>query len=167
MILVTVGAQMPFDRLVAAVDAWAGSRPDAKVFAQIGPTELRPRHVEWVQFLAPEEFRRRVVAADVIVGHAGMGTILTALEYGKPVIVMPRRGHLQETRNDHQVATAERLREQGRVHVAKDESEIPGWLDRTGEMRQGDAIRATASPELIAALRGFVADVRAGRAARA
>jgi hypothetical protein len=34
-------------------------------------------------------------------------------------------------------------------------------------MRQGDAIRATASPELIAALRGFVADVRAGRAARA
>ena len=42
MIFVTVGHQMPFDRLIAAVDAWAGARGRSDVFAQIGTTSLRP-----------------------------------------------------------------------------------------------------------------------------
>ena len=104
MIFVTVGAQMAFDRLVRTVDEWAATRGRKDVFAQIGPTEWRPRHIEWVAFLPPEDFRKRVADATMVVAHAGMGSIITALELGKPILVMPRRGHLQETRNDHQVA---------------------------------------------------------------
>jgi len=36
MIFVTVGAQMAFDRLIRAVDAWAGVHPAVSVFGQIG-----------------------------------------------------------------------------------------------------------------------------------
>ena len=42
MIFVTVGAQMPFDRMCKAVDAWAAKRGRSDVFAQIGETEWRP-----------------------------------------------------------------------------------------------------------------------------
>ena len=35
MIFVTVGAQLPFDRLVDTVDAWAGRKGDTEVLAQI------------------------------------------------------------------------------------------------------------------------------------
>ena len=34
-LLLTVGAQMPFDRLVLAMDAWAAANPSARVAAQI------------------------------------------------------------------------------------------------------------------------------------
>ncbi len=156
MILVTVGGQMPFDRLVAAVDAWAGSRPGADVLAQIGPTRLAPRNIRWVHLFDPDEFRRRVEEAELVVGHAGMGTILTALELGRPVVVMPRRGDLRETRNDHQFATAARLAERGLVHVARDAAELAALLDRASELRAAPRLRPWASPELIETLRDFV-----------
>jgi UDP-N-acetylglucosamine transferase subunit ALG13 len=111
-----------------------------------------------VAFLPPEEFRKRVEAASVIVAHAGMGSIITALELGKPILVMPRRGHLRETRNDHQVATAERFQAQGRIQVAFDEADLVAQLDRLGELARfrADTLSATASPELVEALRSFV-----------
>ena len=156
MIFVTVGAQMAFDRMVAAVDDWAGRTPGADVFAQIGPSELQPRHIRWERFLDPAAFRERILACDAIVAHAGMGSILTALEYGKPILVMPRRGDLQETRNDHQVATAARFREMGRVAVASDETELAPWLDRIKDVHAAERISPWASAELIAALRDVV-----------
>lgn len=157
MIFVTVGAQMAFDRLVLGVDAWAASRGRTDVFAQVGPTESPPSHVEWTRFLAPSEFRRRMEGASVIVAHAGMGSILTALEIGKPILVMPRRGALRETRNDHQVATAERFKAMRCVHVAMDESELPARLDAVEALPAADRISPHASAELLTAIRRFVA----------
>lgn len=156
MIFVTVGSQMAFDRLIGAVDTWAGARGRSGVFAQIGPSTLRPSAIEWARFIEPREFRERVRGCDALVAHAGMGSILTALEFGKPVLVMPRRGTLQETRNDHQVATARRLRALGRVHVAMDEHELPAMLDQLGGLRASEPIRHHASDELLAAVRSFI-----------
>lgn len=156
MIFVTVGAQMPFDRLVRTVDEWAQSRSRRDVFAQIGSTSWRPSYIEHTAFLAPPEFRRRVAEASVIVAHAGMGSILTALELGKPILVMPRRGELRETRNDHQVATARQLADLGRVRAAFDEGELSALLDQIGELSAARTIRAHASDELIEAVRSFI-----------
>ena len=86
MIFVTVGVQLPFDRLVRAVDTWAGERMRADVFAQIGPSQYRPQHIEFRAFVEPPEFRRLVEGADAVVAHAGMGSIITALELAKPLI---------------------------------------------------------------------------------
>ena len=88
------------------VDAWTGTRASMPVFAQIGDTRWHPGHMEWTPRLSPCDYRQRLSEADAVVTHAGMGTILTALEFGKPVLVMPRRGELLETRNDHQLGTA-------------------------------------------------------------
>jgi UDP-N-acetylglucosamine transferase subunit ALG13 len=128
VIFVTVGAQMPFDRLVRSVDQWAAIRGGNDVFAQIGETRWRPGHMRWTSVLRPTDFRHRLYEADAVVTHAGMGTILTALEFGKPVVVMPRRGDLLETRNDHQLSTAAAFADAGLVSVAWNEKQLPDVL---------------------------------------
>jgi UDP-N-acetylglucosamine transferase subunit ALG13 len=155
VILVTVGSQMAFDRLIAAVDAWAGRTGNKDVFAQIGPSELEPKNVRWERFIDPDEFRRKMTEADAVVAHAGMGTILSALELGKPILVMPRRGELKETRNDHQVATAQRFLALKRVYVADDADALANWLDRITELKATAPIESRASPELLGVLRNF------------
>lgn len=156
MIFVTVGTQVPFDRLVRGVDAWASARGRRDVFAQTGASAWRPAHIEHAPFLDPEDFRRRFDAADAIVAHAGMGSIITALEMGKPILVMPRLSSLGEHRNDHQVATAKRFLELGSVAVAFEEAELAARLDGLGSLEGGRRIGATASPRLLAVLREFI-----------
>lgn len=155
-VFVTVGAQMPFDRLVLAVDRWAAARADCEVFAQIGPDAATPEHLDWTEFLEPPQFRERIGWCDVLVAHAGMGSILTALQHGKPILVLPRRGGLKETRNDHQIATAERFRSMGRIAVAMTEADLPAALDRLGSLEPGERIDSAASPQLIEAVRSFI-----------
>ena len=157
MIFVTVGTQLTFDRLIGAVDEWAGRAPGREVFAQIGPSELRPRHIEHARFISPAECRERMQSASAVVAHAGMGTILTALEMGKPVLVMPRRATLGEHRNDHQLATAHRFAALGTVKVAFDELELPQRLDELDRISVQARISAYASDEFVAALRAFIA----------
>lgn len=156
MIFVTVGSDIPFNRLVQAVDQWAGANRRHDVFAQIGRGGWEPEHVSFSAMLEPSEFRERLAAARIVIGHAGMGTILSALQISKPVLVMPRRGNLGETRNDHQMATARQLVAMGRINVAFDEKELVDCLDRLEDFEAREPISAFASPELVGALKDFI-----------
>ena len=107
MIFLTVGTQFPFDRLVKAVDDAAGKGAAGdEVFAQTGGGTYRPRNMKYVEKMERGEFAECVAKARAIIGHAGMGTILVAVEAGKPLLVMPRRAEFGEIVNDHQLATA-------------------------------------------------------------
>jgi UDP-N-acetylglucosamine transferase subunit ALG13 len=66
--------------------------------------------------------------ADVVVSHAGVGTIATALTLNKPLLVLPRRGAFGEHVNDHQVGTARRYAELGHVLLAETEDDLPRML---------------------------------------
>ena len=156
MIFATVGSQEPFDRLIRAVDEWAALRGRLDVLAQIGNSNFRPRNIEFTKFLEPAEFNRVIRASSVVVAHAGMGSIISALEIGKPIVVMPRRGFLRETRNDHQVATAERFGSRGRVVVANDQADFAAKLDYALTLSAMDPINHEASPRLIATIRAFL-----------
>jgi UDP-N-acetylglucosamine transferase subunit ALG13 len=156
MIFVTVGSQIPFDRLIRAVDEWAGVQARSDVFAQIADTPYRPEHIKFTNFLTPTEFAEAVQRCSVIVAHAGMGTIISALELGKQVVVMPRRASLHETRNDHQVATAQSFGAQGRIIVASDEYELPHKLEYASSLGDTNRITTQASPLLLATLRNFL-----------
>jgi UDP-N-acetylglucosamine transferase subunit ALG13 len=156
MIFVTVGTDLPFDRLVRVVDEWAHANQRTDVFAQIGETEWKPSHIAYSKFLQPPEFTKRFSSATTIVSHAGMGTILSALQWEKPILVMPRRATLGEQRNEHQLATARRLSELGKVTVAMDEADLRARLDRLGDLKARDKIGAFAGTDLISALRDFI-----------
>ncbi len=157
MIFVTVGTQLPFDRLITAVDEWAGAAAGREVFAQIGPTGLRPRHIEHARFVSPEKCQERMTAARAIVAHAGMGTILKALEIGKPLLVMPRREALGEHRTDHQLATAHRFAELGRIKVAFDTADLLLALEELDGVLAPPPISHWAPADFVEGLRAFIA----------
>ena len=156
MILTTVGTQLPFDRLIRAVDDWASANNES-VFAQIGVSSYQPKFVDWQRFLDPQSFAEKLEAADVVVAHAGIGSIVSALECGKPVIVLPRLARYGEHRNDHQLATAKRFSDSSHVSVVFDERELCEQLDRVDKSVQACPIASQASGELIDRLRNFLA----------
>lgn len=159
MIFVTVGTELPFDRLVHLVDEWARAEGRQDVFAQIGYGAVPPSHIGWRQFLEPPEFKRCFAQASIVIAHAGMGTILTALHAGKPLLVMPRRLHLGEHRSDHQYATGQHLREMGRINIAFSSDELRTSLAGIDGLCAGERIPAFASEELVGAVRSFIDDV--------
>ena len=147
---------MPFDRLIEWVDAWSADNDRRDVRAQIGPSELQPKSIEVLPFMDPPTFRREMETATAVVAHAGMGTILTALELGKPILVVPRLGERGETRNDHQVATARRLEAEKLVLAAYDEEQFRARMRELEEREGAPPIAPRASDALLARLRGFV-----------
>ena len=146
---------MSFDRMIAWVDEWAMSENRNDVVAQIGPSDFEPRTLKVLPFMAPPEYRERMASADAIIAHAGMGSILNALELAKPIVVIPRLSRLGETRNDHQVGTAKRLSEEGLVLTAN----TPGRLAEQMRALTGRSvlqpIGAHAQDSLLTRLRDF------------
>ncbi len=160
MIFVTVGEQLPFDRLIKAVDDFAPQLPD-KVFAQIGNTKWKPRNIDYAWFLDPLSYEAKFREAELIVAHAGMGTIITALELSKRLIAMPRQAIYREHRNDHQLATAERFAKLGYIHVVRDEGELREFLLSPYDLKTGKMQKSKAylSSSLLTAISDFVAKV--------
>jgi UDP-N-acetylglucosamine transferase subunit ALG13 len=155
LIFVTVGTELPFDRLVRAMDAWAAGHPDAEVLAQIGAGRYQPAHLRWVRRLDWAEYAAAIAAAELIVAHAGVGSVVAAAEHGKPIVLLPRQARLGEQRNDHQRDTARWLRDRAGVHVAEDESALPAAIAAA----RGGAVRAVpgaAPPAFLDRLRAFV-----------
>jgi UDP-N-acetylglucosamine transferase subunit ALG13 len=160
MIFVTVGTQGHFDRLIRTVDEWAGLRGRNDVFAQTGPSSYRPNHIGSKPYITPAEFREHVGSANLIIAHAGMGSIITALELGKRILVMPRRADLGEHRSDHQVATAKRLAKRVGIVVADNEEQLFERLDNLEVLYEAERLDAQASPRLIVAIRAFITSGR-------
>lgn len=124
MIFVTVGSQLPFDRLIKAVDEWASNKKDIKIFAQIGLSNYKPQNIEFCNTMTPDEYNNYLGRADFIIAHAGMGTIISALESCKPLLLMPRLASQGEHRNDHQLSTANRFSHFNSIKVVDDELEL-------------------------------------------
>ncbi len=158
MIFVTVGAQLPFNRLVRVVDEWARLSGRSDVFAQIGKTSWKPSYIHSTAFLKPDKFRYMIESADIVIAHTGMGSIISALELCKPILVMPRKAALKETRNDHQIATARRFLEMKYVSVAFDEKELQEKLNNINDVdiKNFSKIGSTASPKLIKTIHDFI-----------
>jgi UDP-N-acetylglucosamine transferase subunit ALG13 len=160
MIFVTVGTDLPFDRMMRVIDQWAMVNQRKDVFAQIGENAWVPQYIPSAEFLEPLEFKARFASASVIIAHAGMGTILSALHCGKPILVMPKRASLGEQRNEHQLATARRLQKLGKINVAFDEAELLRRLESIDLLPTSGAIGSSASSALIEGIREFIRSPR-------
>ena len=131
MILATVGTQLPFPRLLEALDHIAGLH-SLEIFAQTADPSWRAVNLQTTPHLKPEEFTARATRATLLVGHAGVGTLLTAKTLGKPLVMLPRRAELGEHRNDHQLATARSLKGVQGCYVAWDEQDLEGLVLEPG-----------------------------------
>lgn len=156
MIFATVGTQGQFDRLIRTIDEWASANGRTDIVAQTGPSTYQSKHIRTERFIDAVEFRQRVEAASLVISHAGMGSIITALELGKRIIVMPRRASFGEHRNDHQLATAKRFAEHSAITVAFTEQELRQVLDRLQNLTETECLGTQASPHLISTVQTFI-----------
>lgn len=146
MIFLTVGDIFPFDRLVKAVDeAVEAGVVTMPVFAQIGRTDYKPRNMNYAQALEKAQFDRKVDEAAFVISHAGIGSLLIALEQRKRLLVMPRMRQHGEAANDHQMTTARRFASLGYILAAYNSNELPEKLREiesfTPAVRQNEASR--------------------------
>ena len=107
MIFVTIGTQAPFDRFIRIIDELAPLLKE-KIIAQNFKGEYQVKNITTIDFLPPNEFNKLLNEARLIISHAGMGSIISAMSLQKPIIIFPRKASLGEHRNDHQIATAKK-----------------------------------------------------------
>jgi UDP-N-acetylglucosamine transferase subunit ALG13 len=143
MIVVTVGTnEQPFDRLVRAAARLEGSE---ELVVQYGSSRVAHGRGTWIDFVSFDELAAQMRDARLVVCHAGVGSIMLARRCGKTPIVVPRRLHLGEAVDDHQLTLARRLEAGGLVKLVDDERELPRAIapDAALEVRggaQGDAL---------------------------
>jgi len=154
MIFVVTGTQLPFDRLIRMLDEIA-PQLDEDIVAQVNGSGYLPRHINTIDLLPPDEFDRLFSSARLIVAHAGIGTIITAMQQQKPVIIFPRIATLGEHRNEHQLATAEKMKEAGWVYVANTKEELSALLQRP-DLHPLCTIGSSASESLVESITDFI-----------
>ncbi len=158
MIFLTIGTQLPFDRLVNAMDSIAPSL-DEEIFAQIGSSSIIPRNFKYAASLSPAEFGERFRAARIVVAHAGIGTILAGMEHQKSLVLMARRSSLGEHRNDHQLATISQMKRIRGIYEAEDAGQLGSILAATDIEAMSNEITASRK-SLLGGLRGEIFGVR-------
>ncbi|WP_170319437.1 glycosyltransferase [Polyangium spumosum] len=140
-IFVTVGnALVPFDRLLRWVDEATSALPvPVEGVCQRGPSRVRPGALTPREHLSRAEFEREMNDADVVICHAGVGTLSDAIRRGHRPIVAPRRAAFGEIVNDHQLEIVAALGDEGRVEVVEDAGSLRAALLRytRGEVRRG------------------------------
>ncbi len=129
MIYVTVGTHdQPFTRLVKAMDEIA-AEIEERVIIQRGSSPYTPRHAEYVDIVSREEAEAYMREARLVVAQGGCGTVLTAIQMGKPLIVVPRRREYHEHIDDHQVEFARAMEGRKGIRVVYDEKELVSAMD--------------------------------------
>jgi UDP-N-acetylglucosamine transferase subunit ALG13 len=146
MIFVTVGSALPFDRLIEAMDGWTGRNADVEVFAQIGDGKFLPVNMTYKRMITPGEFRAVTERASIIVAHAGMGSVITAAELGKPIVLLPRRAAAKEHTTDHQLHTAGWLRTRPGIFVADSNDEHESQIAAAEKFAQSEQRLAKTAP---------------------
>ena len=148
MIFVAVGTQFPFDRLIKAVDEWAGKNNET-AFAQIAEGDYLPKHMQWERFVDSTVYNEKVEQASLIVAHAGMGNIITACEKQVPIIVMNRQHKLGEHRNDHQADGLKWMGKLTGVYAAPNNGVLLSYLDQYRTLERPQFTESSRRDELI------------------
>jgi UDP-N-acetylglucosamine transferase subunit ALG13 len=156
VIFVVTGTQAPFDRLLSIIDKWAVNQDTYSIIAQTANSEINFKNMTCFDYLEPDVFNEYFNNADVIIGHAGMGTIIKALENKKKLVVFPRLVKYNEHRNDHQHHTAIGFEKLGLINVAYNEKDLFRYLNNIIEIPVKRKINQNAEKQLLKKISNFI-----------
>ena len=137
MILVTLGTQdKSFERLVKAIDKEIenGNIKD-KVIVQAGYTKYKSDNMEIFDFVLPDKLDKLMKEADILITHGGVGSILGALKYDKPVIAAARLSKYKEHTNDHQKQIVAEFVKEGYILELDDFSNLVDILKKAKKFK--------------------------------
>jgi UDP-N-acetylglucosamine transferase subunit ALG13 len=129
MIYVTVGTMhLDFPRLIRAADRYA-LQTEEEVIIQIGMGNIIPTAATLFDFKPRNEILDIQREARIIVTHAGIGSVIDALQMEKPLIVVPRLKKFGEHNTDHQLELARAIHKRGWGVSMEDIDDLTGRLD--------------------------------------
>lgn len=125
-IFVVLGTQkFQLNRLLRELDVMIQNGIiDDEVFAQVGNSDYVPRYYKYTRFLEKEAFEKKVEECDILITHSGVGTIISGLNHGKPVIVYPRLEKYREHVDDHQLQIAKSFSECNYVLLCNEDDNL-------------------------------------------
>lgn len=157
MIFATCGSShFGFDRMMEALAAV----PAGDLEVQHGPSEPPPG-AAGMPFLPFDDLVARIQAADKVISHAGVGSILCAIRAGHTPLIFPRLKRYGETVDDHQEELADALARQGTVIVVRSGVEIVQALE---SVPPRSTVTSLGTHELVKAVRASVMSERPRRA---
>lgn len=95
-----------------------------EIVAQTGVIDYKIKNYENFDFKSAEELSVLQDGADLIICHAGTGTVVGSLKKGKKVIVFPRLKEFNEHESDNQLELAEEFERDGYVLCARNKEEL-------------------------------------------
>lgn len=146
MIFATVGTHaQPFTRFLSAL---ASLEDD--VIVQYGHNPPPEGVSEAVAFMPFDVLNGHMREADVVVTHAGVGSVLCARQAGHVPVVVPRLHRFDEHVDDHQLELVAALGANGHVIGVTDMADLAAAVEKAG--RRADT--TTAPKPIHAAVRG-------------
>ena len=128
MILVILGTQdKKFPRLLKAIQKKIDEgkiNKKEEIIVQAGSTKFESKDMKIMDYIPVKEFEELVDKADLIICHAGVGTILTALKKGKKIIAAARLKKYGEHVNDHQLQILDNFTTEGYILALEDFDKI-------------------------------------------
>lgn len=117
MIFVTLGTfPTSFTRPLAAIHNCCEKKIiKDEVVVQCGYTEFDSAHFEMRPFIPPNELENLTKNADLIITHAGSGSMIKAIKYKRKIIAIPRLAKFGEVVDDHQLEILDVFGERGYV----------------------------------------------------
>ncbi len=129
MIFVTLGTQdKGFPRLLEAIEKQIqNGNIKEKVIVQAGLTEYESKNMEIYKLMPMQQFDKYVKECDLLITHAGVGSIMSGLKNNKKVIAAARLKEYGEHNNNHQVQIATEFSNLGYILYLED-------FDKLGEL---------------------------------
>jgi UDP-N-acetylglucosamine transferase subunit ALG13 len=147
-VVVTLGTMRTYG-FRRALDALARvlpevSAPQAEILWQTGVTDASGLGIDARDKVPAKELHDAIVAADLVVAHAGIGSALTALDLGKAPVLLTRRQRHGEHVDDHQLMIAGELDRRG-LAVSRDPGDLTA-VDLVTAMTTGITADDTSRP---------------------
>lgn len=146
MIFVSLGTQdKPFNRIIDYIlklKEEIKELEDIEIIFQIGQTKLseeekskieklnektnekkvsekinkEEKNITVFNMLKPEDMKKYIINASIVITHAGVGTIMECIEHNKDIIVLPRKEENGEHVNNHQEEIAFEMEKNGLLY---------------------------------------------------
>ena len=126
MILVTLGTQdKEFKRLIKIIEnAKKEKIIKDKVIVQAGYTKYESKYLEIFDFCSNEKLENLVKQCNLLITHAGVGSIVLGLLNNKKVIACPRLSKYKEHTNNHQLQILDNFSKAGYILALNEEDDF-------------------------------------------
>jgi len=133
------GTQLPFPRMDKAIRSLLANNPNQyEIIYQSGQKENLPyKNLSQYNLMPEDIFINSIKSADLIIAHAGVGTLLECIELKKPVLMFPRQAKLKEHRNDHQLSTARKIHEIFQIPYYLETKKLVAAIEKNQNTTQG------------------------------